>query len=191
MLRAAVVVLAFLLAPAHQAQAPISLELRVFNGAEEVTAETRVTVYRGGERTEPVAQLPGAARLETQVPPGIYDVQAIREVDGNVVSIRWAERLVVMPYPDEGGRHLQVVNFKNGYGALQVRAKGSPAAPEVAIFGSGARDKEAGARLPGTGYALFVVPAGKYDLRTGAGDRVAWHHDIEVPLERTRLWIVP
>jgi hypothetical protein len=189
----ATVVLALLLAgtPSQQAQSPIALELRIFNGDAEVTAETRVTVYRAGERSEPVAQVPGGARIETQVPPGIYDVQAIREVDGNVVNIRWAERLVVMPYPDEGGRHLQVVNFKNGFGALQVRAKGSPEVPDVAIYAGGARDKEAAGRLQGAGYALFVVPAGKYDLRTSTKDRLSWHADIEVPLDRTRLWIIP
>ena len=26
-----------------------------------------------------------------------------------------------MPYPDEDGHHLEVINFQNGYGALEVR----------------------------------------------------------------------
>lgn len=191
MLRAALLALALAHQAAPQGQAPITFEIRVFDGAAEVTSETRLTIYRAGERAQPAVRLHAAPKIETPVPPGIYDVQAIREVDGNVVSIRWAERLVVMPYPDEGGRHLQVVNFKNGYGALQVRGKSAGAPPDVAIFAPGVRDKEAAPAVAGAGYALFVVPAGKYDVRVRTKDRLAWHTDMEVPLNGTRLWIVP
>lgn len=181
-----------LLFQAAQAPASILLEIRVFDGAEEVSADTRVTVYRAGERTGPVAQL--AARdgkaLEVDLPAGIYDAQAIREREGRVVSIRWAERLVVMPYPDEDGRHLEVVNFRNGFGALQVRARAA-AAPDVKVFHPGAHEKEAAAGIAGRGYALFVVPAGRYDVLTGSKERPAWHTNLDVPLDRTRLWIVP
>jgi hypothetical protein len=172
--------------------APLVLELRVFDGADEVTAETRITVYRAGERAAPLAQIaPREARLDIDVPPGIYDVQALRERDGRVVNIRWAERLVVMRYPDEAGRHLEVINFKNGYGALQVREKGSGALPDVALYAEGARDKEAAARIPGAGYALFIVPASRYDILVRTANRPAWHTGIDVPLDRTRLWVVP
>jgi hypothetical protein len=41
------------------------------------------------------------------------------------------------------------------------------------------------------GYALFVVPAGRYDLRVGPDERPAWHAGLDVPLDRTRLWIMP
>jgi hypothetical protein len=184
----------FLLAgtPAAQATAPIMLEIRAFDGAEEVTEQTRITVHRAGERTSPVAQIaPREGRLEIQVPPGIYDVQAIRERDGRVAGIKWAERLVVMLYPDEAGHHLEVVNFGSGFGALQVRVKGSGAVPEVAAYAAGARDKDAAPRHAGPGYALFVLPAGSYDLQARVGNRIAWHSGIEVPLDRTRLWLVP
>jgi hypothetical protein len=123
------------------------------------------------------------------VPAGFYDVQAVREEDGRVVAIRWAERLVVMAYPDEGGRHLEVINLQEGFGALQVRDRGSAGAPDVALYAAGVRDRTAGERLAGDGYALFVVRAGAYDLKV-EGARPAWHTQIEVPADRTRLWFV-
>ena len=81
-----------------------------------------------------------------------------------------------------------------GYGALQVRpAPGTPV-PELALFARGARAQHVGVPVPhaaDASYALFVVPAQRYDLRVRAGDRTAWHADLEVPLERTRLWVIP
>jgi hypothetical protein len=181
-----------LLSASAARQEQVTLEVRIFSGAQEVTSETRVTVHRAGERREPLAQsVPRTGRLQIPVAPGIYDVQAIREREDRVVGIRWAERLVVMAYPDEGGHHLEVVNLETGYGALQVRGKQPTAVPDVAIYATGQRAKEATPRLIGDGYALFVVPAGRYDIRSQAGDAVAWHADIDVPLDRTRLWIVP
>jgi hypothetical protein len=103
MLRLSLLALACAVVPA--APQLLTLEIRVFRGMEEVTAETRITVHRAGERGDPVARAPiGEARAVMRVPPGIYDAQAIQERDGRVVNIRWAERLVVMPYPDEEGR---------------------------------------------------------------------------------------
>lgn len=170
----------------------IFLEIRVFDGIEEVTRSSRVTVHRAGDRTEPIAQFAtGSARLETEVAPGIYDVQAIHEDAGRVLNIRWAERLVVMPYPDEDGRHLEVLNLKSGFGALQVRGKGLSSPPVVAVYPAGARDKEAGTRIVGRDYALFVLPVGKYDVQTRATDRSSWYSGIDVPPDRTRLWLLP
>lgn len=184
--------LALLFAPSPSRQDQITLEIRVFSGGQDVSGETRITVHRAGDRRAPVAQLtPRTGRLEIPVAPGIYDVQAIRERDGRVVGIRWAERLVVMAYPDEGGHHLEVVNLEAGFGALQVRAKPSTAVPDVTLYAAGQRTKEAAPRFTGDSYALFVVPAGRYDVRSRDAERVAWHADIEVPLDRTRLWIVP
>ena len=174
--------------------APLTLEIRVFAGAEEVTGETRVRVHRSGERSDavqPAESHPG--RHVFTVPSGIYDAQVVLERDGRVVNIRWAERLIVMPYPDEDGRHLEVVNFSAGFGALQVRAAPGAALPRVALFASGDRARETAAPVPGeTGaYALFVVPAARYDLQVRSGDRIVWHTDLEVPLDRTRLWVIP
>jgi len=168
----------------------LTLELRVFNGSEEVTAHTRITVHRAGERGEPLVDTTFAdGRVQLQVPAGIYDVQAIHERDGRVVNIRWANRLVVMPYPDEKGHHLEVVNFKSGFGALQVRAK--TGRPDVALYQPGKREKPAAPGLSGPAYVLFVVPAGLYDLQARAEGKASWQTGIEVPLDRTRLWVIP
>jgi hypothetical protein len=172
------------------AQKTLILELRIFDGTEEVTSQTRLKIHKAGERQDALAQMnPGSQRVELTVGEGIYDAQAIRERGGEVISIRWANRLVVMPYPDEGGRHLEVVNFKPGYGALQIRTRDG-SRPDVALYLAGSRNKEVSSPLAGSGYTLFVVPAGTYDLFV-RGDHSAWHAGIDVPLDRTRLWLVP
>lgn len=173
-----------------QSAAPLTLRIRVFDGPSEVTAETRINVFKAGERQTPVAGARASARMETEVPQGIYDVQVFHEREGRVVSIRWAERLIVMPYPDEAGRHLEVINLQTGYGALEVRTRDGTA-PDVAIFAAGSRQQEAAGRITEDGYALFVVQAGRYDLRVRTGGEPVWHPDIDVPLDRTRLWIAP
>jgi hypothetical protein len=188
-----VVILALAAAVAQaSAQPTIAFEVRAFDGGQEVTAETRLTIYRAGERTDPLAQVSARAnRLETTVAPGIYDLQLIQERTGRVLNIRWAERLVVMQYPDEAGHHLEVVNFKPGLGALEIRSKQPGATPDVALYPPGVRDKEAATRIEGPGYALFVVPSGKYDILLRAGGRSTWTTDVDVPLDRTRLWLAP
>ena len=127
--------------------------------------------------------------MQLAVPAGFYDVQAIEEREGRVVNIRWANRLVVMPYPDERGHHLEVINFKNGFGALQVRGGAGPP-PEVALYESTKRHKPVAAPFTGESYILFIVPAAIYDLRVRSGDRVTWQNGIEVPLDRTRLSVI-
>jgi hypothetical protein len=183
--------LAFVAALAVQQPAPVSLtlELRTFNGPEEVTPHTRVTVHRAGDRGEPLHRSTSAdGQIRVQVPAGIYDVQVIHEREGRVANIRWANRLVVMPYPDEAGHHLEVVNFKNGYGALQIRGK--LAVHDVALYPAGRRDKALAAPIAGPTYLLFVVPAGFYDLQLRAGPKPEWQTGLEVPLDRTRLWVI-
>ena len=167
------------------------LEIRAFNGPVDVTGETRITVHRAGERGEPVAHITTDDRQAlVTVPPGIYDAQAIRELQGTVVSIRWAERLVVMPYPDEEGRHLEVINFMNGYGALQIRGRGpTPWPVDVALLGPDGAEAAGG--VDRGGYLLFVVPAGHYDIRITRGARTFWNKRFLVPLDRTRLWLLP
>src|SRR4051794_29336877 len=114
--------------------ASLTLEMRVFNGADDVTRDTRVAVYRAGDRGQPLVQLGvGHVPLTIDLPPSIYDVQAIHEREGRVVHIRWAQRLVVMPYPDETGRHLEVINFQNGFGALEIRRR-DKAPAEAALY---------------------------------------------------------
>jgi hypothetical protein len=168
----------------------LSLHIRVFSGSEEVSTETRVTVFKAGERQSPVAESRPGMPLEASVAAGSYDAQAIHERDGRVVAIKWAERLLVMPYPDEDGRHLEVINLQNGFGALEVRGR-EPGTPDVAIFATGSRQQEAARLASGPDYALFVVPAGRYDLRVRRDGQTMWHPDIEVPLDRTRFWLMP
>jgi hypothetical protein len=168
----------------------LTLELRVFNGAEEVTAQSRVTVQRAGERAEPLRHTTSAdGRVKLQVPAGIYDVQAIHEREGRVLNIRWANRLVVMPYSDEQGHHLEVVNFKNGFGALQIRGRSSEP-PDVALYEAGKREKAVATPVSGPTYVLFVVPAGVYDLRTRSAGKPSWQTGVEVPLDRTRFLVI-
>ena len=187
-----VCLLALALAVDHSSEQPLMLEFRVFLGSEDVTRETRVAVHRAGERGQPVVLVAaGQPQAAAGVSPGIYDAQAVRERDGRVLNIRWAERLVVMPYPDEAGHHLEVINFANGYGALQIRGA-SPAeyGEEYALFEAGDR-REPKPAITGQDYVLFVVPAGRYDIQVRRGSRRAWHSGIDVPLDRTRLWMVP
>lgn len=174
------------------AASTIELEIRVFDGSEDVTADTRVAVFRSGERDTPLAHLAlEGGRKALTVPEGFYDVQAVRERDGRVLTIRWAERLVVMRYPDERGRHLQVINLRPGFGALQIRAHDDAPLPDLALFAEGGRNEPPTPPVAGSGYVLFVVPAGRYDLRIGPARQPAWHDGMDVPRDRTRLWILP
>lgn len=178
-----------LYAPAAAPQ-DLTFEVRAFNGPEEVTGQTRLTVHRAGDRTESLAiDRRGDGRVQLQVPPGIYDVQALHEREGKIVNIRWANRLLIMPYPDERGHHLEVINFRNGFGALQVRSADGPP-PALALYEAGKRTKPAALPLTATTYTLFVVPAGQYDLQVRDGSKVSWMPAIDVPLDRTRLTIV-
>jgi len=189
-------VLAFVTAFAAQDPAAgpgkqLTLELRMFNGTEEVTAQTRATVHRAGDRGDPLVHAnPADGRIQLPLPAGIYDVQAIHERDGRVLNIRWANRLVLMPYPDEPGHHLEVINFRNGFGALQIREPGG-GRPDVAIYEPGKRNKPAVAAVLTPTYVLFVVQAGSYDLLSRASGTSTWHPGVDVPLDRTRLWVTP
>ena len=175
------------------AQEQLKLEIRTYRGTEDVSAATRVIVHRAGQREKPVGQIsPGTKRI-IGVIPGVYDAQAVHEKDGRVLNIRWAERFLVMPYPDEGGHHLEVINFMNGFGALQIRWAGNPTpGPEtgVALFAAGEHTQPAAVPTSPGPYALFVVRAGKYDVLVRRGTVPTWHRGIDVPLDRTRLWIV-
>jgi hypothetical protein len=97
-----------------------------------------------------------------------------------------------MPYPDEAGHHLEVINFETGYGALQVRGSaGRKSDADVTLFVAGDRTQPAAPPARADNYLLFVVRAGQYDVQIKRGARATWQTGIEVPLDRTRLWIVP
>jgi hypothetical protein len=171
----------------------IVLELRVFDGTEEVTGETRLRLFPRGQRTNdlPMTSAPGQA-ITAVVPVGFYDAQAIREKRGQVVALRWAEQLLVQRYPDEYGRHLEVINFKPGYGALQIRpARDAVAAAKgwtAVAHPAGDPAREVGKALVTGEDLLFALPSGSYDVKLTMGDKsTQWIRDVEVPADRTRL----
>ncbi len=166
---------------------PVACEFRVFDGADEVTGETRVRVYVNGQKENGVAA-DAAGRVPLR--PGLYDVQLIRERNGQVTAIRWIEHLLIMRYPDEEGRHLEVANFKPQYGALELRTGAGATTDTAEAFAPGDRTRPIASSRPGDGYLLLVVPAGRYDVRVGpAGSAAAgaWLTDVDVPADRTRL----
>ena len=177
-----------------QSTTPIRTEFRVFDGNREVTTQTRLRVRPSGSSEDGRVVDGGELRLE--LPPGIYDVQAVRQESGQVVGIRWAERLVVMPYPDEGGRHLEVINFTNSYGALQLRWPDGQAPDPAGVAVTVSKRSEARpvpARvITGLGYLLLVLPADTYDVRiTRTGQDPIVLSGIEVPADRTRMKVLP
>ncbi len=174
--------------------ATIRVEFRVFDGATEVSAETRLRVRPSGS-TETGRILEGGP-LAADLPAGIYDVQAVRQQAGQVVSVRWAEKLVVMAYPDEGGRHLEVINFASGHGALQLRWPEGQAPDRAAVAVTVTKDGESrptpARAIHGPGYALLVMPAGTYDVRIArTGKEPVVLSKFEVPADRTRMKVVP
>jgi hypothetical protein len=179
------------------AQAPaarVLTEFRVFNGAEEVTAATRLRVVPAGTRNAAAIDV---ERGDVPLAPGVYDVQAMRTSDSGIRSIKRAEGLAILHYPDEGGRHLEVINFQPGFGALQLRAtRGALAVPEVTLFPTGDHTEAAGRAFTGNDYVLFVARAGRYDVRVqhadhgGAGGDTHWLLAVDVPAGRTRLKLV-
>ena len=189
-----ILVLMLALVAGHPAQQLLKLEIRTYRGTEDVSAATRIVVHRAGQREKPVGQIPQGSGRTLAVAPGVYDAQAIHEKDGRVLNIRWAERFIVMPYPDEGGHHLEVINFMNGFGALQIRWARNrvPAADtDAALFTPEEHSQPAAVPATPGPYALFVVRAGQYDVLVRRGTALDWHQGIDVPLDRTRLLIVP
>jgi hypothetical protein len=187
-------VLLIALLAGHSAQELLKLEIRTYRGTEDVSTATRVIVHRAGQREKPVGQISPGSRRTIGVAPGLYDAQAIHEKDGRVLNIRWAQRFVVMPYPDEDGHHLEVVNFMNGFGALQIRWSENDAPRsdiDVALFTADEHSQPVAVPTTPGPYVLFVVRAGQYDVLVRRGIALTWHQGIDVPLDRTRLWIVP
>jgi hypothetical protein len=167
-------------------------EFRVFDGSEEITSTTRLRVVPMGRRGAPPIEVQGSS---VALPPAVYDVDAMRVGSGGVTSVKSIERLAVMHYPDEGGRHLEVINFQPGYGALQLRStRGRLDPQQVSIFRAGIRTTPMSQPIPGDDYVLVVVPAGQYDVRVQQGNPGAadaqWLVAIDVPSDRTRLKLV-
>lgn len=185
--------LAFASAAAQRPQpdTAITVQVYVFNGPVEVTTQTRLAVHQAGDRSQPVVRTDGGASpVEMALFPGLYDVQATHLEGRRVLNIQWALRLVVMPYPDEHGRHLEVINLQNGYGALEIQAE-SDRLPPVDLHQLGDRRTPLPVAVTTPDYLLYVLPGGAYDLRTGTGTREVWRVGLDIPIGRTRLYIVP
>jgi len=170
----------------------VRLQVRVFDATSDVTRETRVRLYPAGSRGTPIRLTLGPDRAyEADVPVGLYDVQAVRMRSGEVAGVRWVERMLVQKYPDEYGRHLQVINLREGFGALQIRPDGSEAGPvgwSAVATPPGVPTTEVGkARAMGPDL-LLVVPAGTYDVKVVLPSaQPAWLTSIDIPDARTRL----
>jgi hypothetical protein len=172
---------------------PIRVEFRVFDGAAEITSQARVRVRKSG--TAETGTVVDGGDLSVNLAPGIYDAEAVREQTGDTVDIRWADHLVVMAYPDEGGRHLEVINFAKDFGALQLRLPEGqapdPAGTAVAIFKAGDGHAMPSRVLRGLGYMLLVVPADMYDVRViRPGRPPVTLTGVEVPAGGTRMKII-
>lgn len=173
----------------------VRLELRVFDGTADVTSESNIKLYKKGDRTQVVAITqagsPGAPATVT-VPVGFYDAQAIRERRNQLSDLRWAESLLIQRYPDEYGRHLEMINFKVGYGGLQIRPAPADAAAakgwSAVAYRAGDTTKEAGKAVGAGDDLLLALPGGRYDVKLTMPDKsTPWIRDIEVPSDRTRL----
>ena len=179
--------------PSAQRGEAIRTEFRVFNGTAEVSAETRLRVRPSG--SSETGRVIESGQLAVDLAPGIYDVQAVRQQAGQVTNVRWAERLVIMAYPDEGGRHLEVINFAGDHGALQLRwpqgRAPDPAGVAVTVSRAGESRPMALRTLHGLGYLLLVLPAGSYDVRvTQPGREPTVLADVEVPADSTRMKVI-
>jgi hypothetical protein len=175
-------------------QPTVKLEVRVFDGSDDVTSESKVKLYPKGQRSADIPMTAAGAGqpVSVMVPVGFYDAQAIRERRGEAPSIRWAQQWLVQRYPDEYGRHLETINYKSGYGALQVRPAPSEASAAKGWTGiaypAGDQTKEVGKSLASGDDLLFALPAGRYDIKVTLADKSAqWLRDIDVPVDRTRL----
>jgi hypothetical protein len=171
----------------------VRLQLRVFDGVNEVTRETRLRLYPAGRRGTPIRLTLGPDRAyEADVPVGLYDVQAVRsKAADSIAGVRWVERMLVQKYPDEPGRHLQVVHMREGFGALQIRPEGTDPSPpgwSAVATPPGVPGTEVGkARALGPDL-LLVVPAGTYDVKVVLPSaEPAWIAGIDIPDARTRL----
>ncbi|HXE79185.1 MAG TPA: hypothetical protein VNK41_00400 [Vicinamibacterales bacterium] len=160
---------------------------RVFSGTQEITAETRLAVRPSGSDKD--AAVLTTPPLAVDLEPGIYDVQAIHHKEGRVIGVRWAERLVIQKYPDERDEHLQVINLKAGFGALQIQiplsVRPDPAAVTVKAAGGA---PAADVRVVGSkGYLLIVAPAGTYDVTVALPGGTETFSGVEIPADRTRM----
>ena len=195
---AQLVVLVCLLTPAGasaQSSAPIELIVRVFDELDDVTAHCQIAVYPADTREAPlVPELRPDIGHHVEVEPGLYDLQITWRGPGDTVAIEWAEHLSVLWYPDEGGRHVEIVNLQPVFGALLVRPPvawlDTDRTWRVSAFLHGGVGRAGFEAIDGTDQRLFILPAGRYDLVASLGSTELTVTDVEVPAQRTRLKLI-
>jgi len=179
-------------AAARQAPEPVRTVFRIFSGTDEVTAATRVRVRVSGTTEEEGGIVLNGPALAAELAPGIYDAQAIHHRRGRVLNVRWAERLVIVRYPDEGEEHLEVINFLPNFGALQLRlpprTRADPAI--VTILGQDGAGADRARVYPGSDYLLVVAPAGTYTVTLSLPTGPATLPPVEIPADRTRMRVL-
>jgi hypothetical protein len=173
------------------ADRPVSAAFRVFDGTTDVSAETRLQVRKSGTTDDGSGTILNGPWLKVELAPGIYDAQAMHQRNGRVVNVRWAERLVIVRYPDEGEEHLEVINFVPNYGALQIRlpANTKPDPAMVAVQPAGGVETRVKVHA-GTDYLLVIAPAGTYTFTVTLPAGATTLSGIEVPGDRTRLRVI-
>ena len=180
--------LAMITSGVTQAAAPLSLHVRVFRGHAEVTRETDVTVFPAGVRTNgrPAPLTNGGVR-SLPLSAGQYDLQLVHQQDGKVNGVVWTTLRLLVEYPGEEGRHLEVLNFDKDWGALQVRAAGPHRSGPVGWRARLVRKDgtEVARGVDGDGYQVLVAPAGTYDMVIEGADPRARMHDVEVKANLT------
>jgi hypothetical protein len=169
---------------------PVRTVFRIFSGTDEVTAATRVRVRVSGTTEEEGGIVLNGPALAAELAPGIYDAQAIHHRRGRVLNVRWAERLVIVRYPDEGEEHLEVINFLPNFGALQLRLPPRTRAdPAMVTIEDGAGADRARV-YPGSDYLLVVAPAGTYTFTVSLPTGPATLPPVEIPADRTRMRVL-
>ena len=190
--RFAVLVCLLAKAGAAQSSAPVELFVRVFDGVEEVTADCRIAVYAADTREAPLLpDLRPGTGYHVEVEPGLYDLQIMWRGPGDTLAVEWAEHLSVLRYPDEGRRHVEIVNLQPGFGALLVLPPAVWLETDrdwrVSAFLHAGAGRAGFEPAGGTDHRLFILPAGRYDLVAGRGSTELTASDVEVPAQRTRL----
>ena len=178
--------------PAQTAQA-LRLDIRVFDATAEVTADTIVSLFDAGSRTN-ARRVPLAPNGERQLAlsPGQYDLRLVHQDEGRVLRVRWTSLRLLVAYPGEHGQHLEVLNMRPGFGALQVRRAAAAAelggVPWVATLRPADDGEPVGAPIRGDGYVMFVAKPGRYDveIRTRAGE-THWIRGAEIREDLTYL----
>ena len=158
---------------ATQSTSPLALDIRVFRGASEVTQATQVTVYPTGNRANgrPAPQV-GSGERQLYLSPGRYDLQLVQHDEGKVVGLAWTTLRLLVDYPGEHQRHLEVINFDKNWGALQIRPAGPLTTGPLTWSARLVRPdgSEASRGVEGDGYQVLVAPAGTYTVEITRSD---------------------